>query len=173
MLTKKMVDSINEQIKWELYSAYLYLSMSAYSTSIGLNGFANWFYVQTKEEMSHAERFYNYLIQQGSKIVLQAIEQPPVDFKSPLNMFDETLKHEQVVTKKINNLVKLARDQKDYATEAALQWFVTEQVEEEANAIENLQKLKLIGKDANALLTIDSQLALRVFTPPAASGGQA
>ena len=169
MLSKKMVKSLNEQINKELYSAYLYLAMASYSAVEGLNGFANWFNVQVKEELTHAERFYKYVNQQGGKVELEAIDKPPAKFTSPVDLFDKTLKHEQKVTKMISSLVALARKENDYATEAALQWFVTEQVEEESNVTENLQKMKIVGKDGNGILTIDSQLAARVFVPPVAA----
>ena len=169
MISKKMVDSLNEQINKEIYSAYLYQSMASYVVSIGLNGFANWFNVQVKEELSHAEKIYNYVNQQGGRVILKAIEGPPTSFSSALDLFENTLEHEKKVTGMINKLVDLARSESDHATEAALQWFVTEQVEEESNANEILQKLELIGKDGNGLLTIDTQLAARVFVPPAAT----
>jgi ferritin len=168
MLSKKTVESLNEQINKELYSAYLYLSMGAYAAHAGLNGVANWFTVQTKEEMAHAEKFYNYVNQQGGRVVLKAIDEPPKQFSSAQDLFGKTLEHEKKVTGLINGLADLARKEKDHATEAFLQWFVTEQVEEEANANELLQKMKLIGKDGNGLLMIDSQLATRTFVPPAA-----
>ena len=170
MLSEKMINSLNGQINKELYSAYLYLSMAAHSTSIGLNGFANWFYVQVKEELTHAEKFYNYINQQGGKVVLDAIDEPDKDFSSPADLFKRTLEHEKKVTKMINDLVDLAKKQNDHATETCLQWFVTEQIEEEANATENVQKLKLVGKDGNGLLMVDSQLATRVFVPPQTQG---
>jgi ferritin len=167
MLSKKMGKSLNHQINRELYSAYLYVSMASYAVSEGLNGFANWFTVQAKEEVFHAEKMYNYVNQQGSKVILEAIEQPPVDFSSMLDLFEKTLEHEKGVTAMINNLVKLAREENDYATESFLKWYVTEQVEEEASPTEIIQKLKLIGKDGRGLLMIDKELAARVFTVPA------
>lgn len=166
MISKKMTDSINEQINKEIYSGYLYLSMAGYSASMGLNGFANWFKVQLQEEIAHAQKFYDYVIQQGGRVVLKAIDEPPKDFKDARELFQKTLEHEQMVTKRINNLVTQAKKENDHATGTMLQWFVTEQVEEEANPTEILQKLDLIGKDGNGLLTIDSQLATRVFVPP-------
>jgi len=166
MISKKMIESLNQQINREIYSAYLYLSMAAYASSVGLNGFANWFNVQVKEELTHAEKFYNYVNQQGGRVKLKTIEQPPGDFSSAVDLFQKTLAHEKKVTKMIGDLVNLAKKEKDHATETFLQWFVTEQVEEEANAIENLQKLNLVGKDGNGLLMIDSQLATRVFVAP-------
>jgi len=166
MINSKMTGNINQQINREIYSAYLYLSMAAYATSIGLNGIANWFNVQVKEELTHAEKFYNYVNQQGGRVKLKAIEQPPHDFSSAVDLFEKTLEHEKKVTKMIDGLVNAAKKENDHATETFLQWFVTEQVEEEANDTGILQKLKLAGKDGNGLLMIDSQLATRVFVPP-------
>jgi ferritin len=167
MLSEKMLKSINHQINREHYSAYLYLSMASYATAEGLNGFANWFTVQMKEEIFHAEKMYNYVNQQGGRVLLEAVEQPPSDFSSMLDLFEKTLEHEKGVTTMINNLVKLAREEDDYATESFLQWYVTEQVEEEASPSEIIQKLKFIGKDGRGLLMIDKDLATRVFTVPA------
>jgi ferritin len=169
MLSAKMVKSINHQINREHYSAYLYLSMAAYAAAEGLNGFANWFTVQMKEEMFHAEKMFNYVNQQGGRVLLEAIEQPPADFSSIFDLFEKTLEHEKRVTAMIKNLVKLAREEDDYATESFLQWYVTEQVEEEANPAELIQKLKYIGKDGRGLLMIDKDLAARVFTVPTAT----
>jgi len=169
MLSKKMEAALNEQLNKEIYSAYLYMSMSAYSTHIGLKGFANWFMVQYQEEMMHAMKFYDYINDQGSQVKLMAIDAPPTEFTSPLDMFEKTLKHEQFVTKRINDLVDLAIKEKDHATNIFLQWFVTEQIEEEANDNDVIAKLKLVGKKGDALLMLDKELAARVFTPPAAS----
>jgi len=168
MLSEKMVMKLNYQINRELYSAYLYLSMASYADSEGLSGFANWFKIQAKEEEYHAEKMYNYVNQQGRRVVLEAIEQPQTDFTSMVDLFEQTLKHEKVVTSLINGLVKLAREENDYATESFLQWYVTEQVEEEANPAEMIQKLKYVGKDGRGLLMLDKELAARIFTPPPA-----
>lgn len=150
-----------------MYSAYLYLSMSAHCTNVGLNGFANWFMVQYQEETFHAMKIYNYINEQGEKVVLQAIEKPPSDFGTPLEMFQATLKHEQFITKSIHDLVTLALEEKDYATQIFLQWFVTEQIEEESNDNEIISKLKLIGDNTSSLFVLDKELSVRVFTPPA------
>jgi ferritin len=166
MLNEKMLTKLNYQINRELYSAYLYLSMAAYADSEGLSGFANWFKIQAKEEEYHTEKMYNYVNQQGNRVILEAIEQPPKDFSSILGLFEKTLEHEKVVTSLINNLVKMAREENDYATESFLQWYVIEQVEEEANPTDMIQKLKFIGKDGRGLLMLDKELATRVFTPP-------
>lgn len=166
MISKKMTDALNGQINKEMYSAYLYMSMSAHCTNVGLDGFANWFMVQYQEEMFHAMKLYDYINDQGEKVVLEAIEQPPTDFGTTLEMFEATLEHEQFITKSINDLVYLATEERDYATQIFLQWYVTEQIEEEGNDNEIIAKLKLVGDDGNGLFTIDRELAARVFKPP-------
>jgi ferritin len=165
MLSKKMADALNEQINKEMYSAYLYLAMSAYSEFKGLKGFSNWFYVQHQEETDHAMRIYYYLQNQGTQVKLMALEQPPTDFGTPMDMFQATLKHEQFITKSINGLVDLAVQEKDHTTQIFLQWFVSEQIEEESNDNEIIDKLKLAGEDGNGLFMIDKDLGSRVFTP--------
>lgn len=170
MISEKMIKSINYQINREMYSAYLYLGMSSYATDIGLSGVANWFDVQVQEELSHAKKMYDYVTQQGGRVKLEAIEEPPQDFSSVLDLFEKTLEHEKVVTSLINDLVSQAIDEKDRATEIFLQWFVTEQVEEEANATELVQKFKLVGKEGNGILMLDKDLSSRVFTPISAEG---
>jgi len=169
MLSEKMADALNGQVNKEMYSAYLYMSMSAYSTYTGLKGFANWFMVQYQEEMTHAMKIYDYLNAQGAQVKLAAIAQPPTEFVSPLDMFEKTLEHEKFVTKSINELVDLAIQENDHATNIFLQWFVTEQIEEEGNDTEIISELKLIGEDGRGLLMLDRELAQRVFVPPAAS----
>ena len=169
MLSERMMGALNEQINKEIYSAYLYLSMSAHSTFVGLKGFANWFMVQYQEEMLHTMKIYDYINDQGGKVTLKDVAQPPTEFGSPLEMFEKTLEHEKFVTKRINNLVDLAIEEKDHASNIFLQWFVTEQIEEEANDNEIISKLKLVGKDGNGLFMIDRELAARVFTLPATS----
>ena len=172
MLSKKMEKALNEQINKEMYSAYLYMSMSAYSTNIGLSGFANWFMVQYHEEMEHAMKIYNYINEQGGKVKLMAIDEPPSVFKGPMDMFQKTLKHEQFITKSINDLMDLAIKEKDHATQIFLQWFVTEQIEEEGNDNEIINKLKLAGDKGNGLFMIDKELGARVYIPPAQSKDQ-
>lgn len=163
-----MTAALNGQINKEMYSAYLYMDMSAHCTYIDLNGFANWFMVQYQEEMTHAMKIYDYINGQGGKVVLEAVEKPPVDFGSPLEMFEATLKHEQFITQSIHDLVDLAYKEKDYATQIFLQWFVSEQIEEEANDNDMIATLKLVGNDGNGLFMIDKELATRTFTSPAA-----
>ncbi len=167
MISEKMAKEVNNQIREEAYSAYLYLSMSAFATNIGLQGTANWFFVQAQEEMTHAHKFYNYLNSQGQRVILQAIAQPPAAFKSALELFTLALKHENHITARINLLSDLAVKEKDHATQIFLQWFVTEQIEEEENATEIIGQLKLAG-DGSGLFLVDRELAARVFTPPPA-----
>lgn len=163
MLSEKMEAALNKQLNNELYSAYLYLSMSAYSTYNGLKGFAKWFMVQYQEETVHAMKFYKYILDQGSQVKLMAIAQPMTEFKSPLEMFEKTLQHEKFITQCINDLVDLAIAEKDHATEIFLQWFVSEQIEEEGNDNEIIGKLKLVGDHGPALLMLDRELATREF----------
>ena len=167
MISENMIDALNGQINKEIYSAYLYMSMSAGSTYAGLNGFANWFMVQYQEEMTHAMKIYTYVNDQGAQVKLAAIAQPPIDFDSALDMFEKTLGHEEFVTKSINELVDLAIKENDHATNIFLQWFVTEQIEEESNDNEIIAKLKLVGGEGNGLFMLDKELAQRVFVPPA------
>lgn len=167
MLNERMVEALNTQLNKEIYSAYLYLSMSACSSFIGLKGFANWFMVQYQEEMVHAIKIYNYVDSQGGQVKLMAVEQPATEFESALEMFEKTLEHEKFITKSINDLVNLAIEEKDHATNIFLQWFVTEQIEEEGNDNDIISKLKLVGDKGNGLFMIDRELASRVFTPPA------
>lgn len=164
MLSDKMVDALNGQINKEMYSAYLYMAMSAFTDFKGLKGFSNWFFVQYQEEMEHAMRIYNYIQEQGGQVKLQAVEQPPTDFGTPMEMFEQTLAHEQFITKSINELVDLAIQEKDHATQIFLQWFVSEQIEEESNDNEIIDKLKLAGETGNGLFLVDKDLGARVFT---------
>ncbi|MDY6930754.1 MAG: ferritin [Halobacteriota archaeon] len=166
MLSESMQEALNNQVNREIFSAYLYMSMSAHSTYIGLKGFANWFMVQYQEEMVHAMKLYDYINDQGGRVTLQVIEEPASEFESPLDMFEKTLKHEQYITESINEIVDLAIEEKDHATNIFMQWYVTEQIEEEGNDNEIISKLKLIGDDGNGLLMLDNELGLRVFIPP-------
>jgi ferritin len=166
MLSRKMEEALNGQINKEMYSAYLYMSMSAHSTNIGLPGFANWFMVQYHEEMEHAMKIYDYVNDQDGKVKLNAIDEPLSIFKDVMDMFQKTLKHEQFITKSINELVDLAIKEKDHATQIFLQWFVTEQIEEEGNDNDIIAKLKLTGDKGNGLFMIDKELGNRVYNPP-------
>jgi ferritin len=164
-----MEQALNEQVKYELYSSYLYMSMAMYFHGLSLKGFANWMEVQAKEEQAHAEKFMHYINDAGGRVVLQAIDQPPADFKSPQQVFEETLKHERFVTGRINGLIALAREENDNAAYAMLQWFITEQVEEEATADEFVNQLKIIGDNGHGLLMLDREMISRVFVPPTAA----
>ena len=166
MLSKKMEEAFVKHINKEIHSAYIYMSMSARSGEMGLKGFATWFMVQYHEEMLHAMKMYEYVQSQGGEIILYAVEAPPRGFKSALEMVEKTLAHEQYMTKNINNLMDLAIKDGDHASQIFLQWYVTEQVEEEESVNEILARLKLIGKDANALLTVDKELGARAVTVP-------
>ncbi len=171
MLSQKMQDALNEQINAEYYSSYLYLSMAAHCEAINLDGFANWLRVQTQEEMAHAMKIFDFVLERGGRVELKPIEGPPAQWDSPVAIFEATLKHEQHVTSRINKLVDLAIDQSDHATNAFLQWFVNEQVEEEATADAILQKLKLMADAPGGLFLLDRELAQRTFTPPADQQG--
>lgn len=170
MLTDKLEKALNKQLNAELYSSYLYLSMSAYFRARNLAGFANWMRVQAQEELIHVMKFYDYIGERGGRVTLEAVEGPPNEWTSPLAAFEHVHKHEQMVTGLINDLVNLAIEKRDHATNNFLQWFVTEQVEEESSADAVVQKLKLIGEDGGGLFLIDQELGTRVFTPPADSG---
>ena len=167
MIKGKIEKALNDQINAEMYSSYLYLSMSSYFSSINLNGFATWMRVQAQEELMHAMKFYDYVIERGGRVTVKAIEAPPAEWDSPLKVFEHVYTHEQKVTGLINDLVNLAIAEKDHATTAFLQWFVTEQVEEESSADEIVQKVKLVGDQGAGLLMLDQELGQRVFTPPA------
>jgi len=169
MIDQRMQEALNKQINAEIYSAYLYLSMSAHFQSVNLAGFANWMRVQWQEELAHALKFYDYVNERGGRVVLQPVEAPPSAWDSPLALFEQVHQHEQKVTGMINKLVDLAVEIRDHVTNNVLQWFVAEQVEEEASADEVVQKLKLVGDDPSALFMIDRELAQRVFVPPAAT----
>lgn len=167
MIGKEMAQAINRQITAETYSAYLYMSMSAYAAHAGFSGIANWFYVQTQEELTHALRLYKYLNSLGVHVRLEAIDQPPTDFDSVQALFDKSLEHEQKVTGLINGLMNMAVEQRDHATEIFLQWFVTEQVEEEESVNDILARLKMAGSEGGMLFMLDRELGQRVFAMPA------
>lgn len=163
MLSKKMEEALNEQINAEFESAYLYLSMATWFEEKNLEGMANWMMIQFKEEQTHALKFYNYVVERGGRVLLKPIKGPQTEWKSVLEVFEETLKHEHLVTSLINNLVDLAIKEKDHATNNMLQWFVAEQVEEEANGERIINMMKLIGDNVQGLYMLDRELATRVF----------
>ncbi len=166
MLNARMREALNDHMAKEFYSAYLYMSMSAHSSSTGLKGFATWFMVQYHEEMAHAMTIYDYLNRQGAKVRLLEIKEPPSGYDSMLDIFEKTLEHERYMTKNINELVDLAIKENDHATKIMMQWFVSEQVEEEDNVDNILKRLKLVGNDANGLFMMDSELGQRVVRMP-------
>lgn len=161
MLNHKLQTALNEQIKNELYSAYIYLSMSAYFESINLPGFANWMRKQSQEEVNHAMKIFDFIHERGGRVELQAIDQPPVSFESPLKVFEMALEHEKKVTAMIHDLYKLAEEEKDYPTQVMLHWFIEEQVEEEKSASDVVEQLKRIGDDGVGLLLLDQKLGDR------------
>ncbi|RLB22092.1 MAG: ferritin [Deltaproteobacteria bacterium] len=167
MLKQTLEKALNEQVNAEFYSAFLYLSMAAYFRSINLSGFANWMEVQYQEEVAHAMKFYNYINERGGRVLLKAIDAPPTEWDSPLAAFEAAYQHEQKVTRLINDLVELAIEEHDHATNIFLQWFVTEQVEEEDNANEVVQKLKLVSDARGGIFMLDRELGQRTFTPAA------
>lgn len=165
MITKKMETAINEQINAELYSAYLYLSMSAWCESQNLKGFANWLRVQYQEETAHALKLFDYVLERGGNVTLQKIETPNAQWNNIIDVFENVLKHEKNMTALINNLVQVSMDEKDFAANNMLQWFVNEQVEEEANATEILDQLKLFEGKGAPLFMMDRELKTRVYVP--------
>lgn len=167
MIKEKIQDALNTQLNAEMYSSYLYLSMSAYFESISLKGFSNWMRIQAQEELIHAMKFFDFIHERGGKVTLSPIDAPQTQWDSPLAAFEHVYKHEQKVTGLINNLVDLAVSEADHATNNFLQWFVAEQVEEESSADDIVQKLKLLGDDRRGLFLLDQELGKRVFTPPA------
>jgi ferritin len=160
-LSKKMQDALNEQIREELASAYIYLSMAAYCESISLGGFANWMQKQTTEEMEHAMKLYDFVHDRGGRVRLEAIPQPPVEFDGPVDVFEKTLAHEKYITGRIHDLYAVAVAENDYAALSTLQWFVDEQVEEEKTASDILDVLKMIGEKGQGLFMLDRQLGER------------
>ena len=161
MISKLLQDAINEQINAELFSAYLYLSMSAHFETQNLSGFANWTRVQYQEETGHAMKLYKYVFDRSGAVTLKAIAQPATKFKTPLDIFKEILRHEQKVTSLINKLYELAVKEKDYAAQIFLQWFINEQVEEEKNATDIINMLEMIGDSPVSLIMADRQLGAR------------
>ncbi|HYQ58248.1 MAG TPA: ferritin [Draconibacterium sp.] len=169
MLKEKMLNALNEQINAEQYSALLYLSMSSYFHDKGLPGFANWMYVQYQEELSHANKFFNYVVERSGKVELKAIKQMPTSWDGVIEIFEATLEHEQLVTSLINNLVDVAIEEKDHAAQSFLRWFVDEQVEEEANVTEILDTLKLINGQGNGIFMLDREMRSRTFVDTTAA----
>lgn len=166
-MDKKVLKALNDQVAKEVFSSYLYLQMAAWYEERNLKGFASWMRVQAQEEAAHAMIFFNYLAHRGVKITLGAIDAPKSDYTSNVNVFEETLKHEKFITASIYGIMDVALAAKDYPTVAMLNWFVTEQVEEEANADEWVRKLTMVGDNNPGLLVLDAQAATRQFVMPA------
>lgn len=161
MLSKKMEDAMNKQVNAEFYSSFLYLSMSADFESKNFLGFANWLKIQAEEEYSHAMKFYSHIIERGGKVKLAAIDAPESEWDKASKAFGQAYEHEQKVTAMINKLMDIAESEKDYASRSFLTWFVDEQVEEEANASQIVETLKLIGENTNGLFALDHRLGKR------------
>jgi len=161
MFTQKVQDAINDQIKLELESAYVYLSMSAYCETLNLNGMAAWLRGQSKEELEHAMKFFTFVHDRGGRVVLQAIAQPPTEFASPVEIFEKALNHERHVSAQIHKIYDLAVQEHDHPTQVMLHWFIDEQVEEEKTASEILAQLKMVEGSNSALLMLDKQLGKR------------
>jgi len=165
MLTKRMEDELNDQIVREMFSSNLYLSMSSYFESINLRGFANWMRIQAQEEFAHTMKFYEYILDRGGRAIIGQIDAPKNQWDSILDVYSEVLDHEQQVTASINNLVRIAREENDFATDNFLQWYIAEQVEEEANVSDVLEQLKMIDGKGAGLFILDRELKQRVFVP--------
>jgi ferritin len=165
MISKTIESAINKQMNLEMYSAYIYLSMSAYFTSINLDGFAHWMRLQAQEELGHSMRLFNYVLERDGSIALTSVEAPPSTWESAVAACDKALKHERINTKEINDLMKLAFAEDDHATRIFLQWFVQEQVEEEASASQLLDKVKLVKDHPGALFILDQELSRRQLGP--------
>lgn len=161
MITKAMQDALNEQINKELFSSYLYLSMAAHFEGQNLPGFAHWMYAQADEEREHAMKFYQFILDRGGQVILKSIAAPATSWASSLELFKEVAEHEARVTASINDLYELALKEKDYAAQAMLQWFITEQVEEEKNAAEIVAQLELVEARGTAVLMLDHRLGKR------------
>jgi ferritin len=169
MLNPKIEEAFNQQINAELHSAYLYLSMSAWFESVNFTGMANWMRVQAQEELTHAMKFFDFIHERDGKAALTQVDAPKTAWDSPLDAFQGAYEHECKITGMINGLVDLSLKESDHAANAFLQWFVTEQVEEEAAALTIADKLKLVGDSNVALFMLDGELGQRTFTPPAAT----
>ena len=167
MISKKMNEVLNGQVNAELYSSYLYLSMSSWFSEKSLSGFAGWMRAQAQEELFHSIKILDYILERGGNVQLETIEKPKGSWSSPLGIIQETADHEAKVTGLINDLVDVALKERDHAANIFLQWFVAEQVEEEASVGEVVEKMKMIGDDSAGMFAMDMEMGKRVFTPPA------
>lgn len=167
MISEKLMKELNEQIKYEFFSANLYLAMAAYCASEDLDGFSNFFKVQAEEERFHAMKFFDYVNEMGGRVTISAFDEPQNEYTSIVDVFKQGLEHEKFVTARIYKLTDLAMEEREHATISLLKWFIDEQVEEESSFSSIVKKLTRIGENSNALYMLDSELGQRVFTPPA------
>lgn len=166
MASQRVLDALNNQLQMEFFSEYFYISMEAYFADNNLDGFANFFNVQAREERDHAYKIFNYIGRAGGKVVLKGIEQPKTNFESPLDVFESALEHERLISNSIHDLVDLAISEKDHTTSSFLRWFIDEQSEEEESMEKIVRKLRLLKNDPAGLLMIDQELAQRTYIPP-------
>jgi ferritin len=165
MINERLQKAINTHINKEIYSAYLYASMAAYFDSVNLPGFSNWMRIQVQEELAHAVKFWDFISNRGGRVILTAIDGPPSEWPNPLAVFEEVYAHEQTVSKGINELMDLAIEEHDHMAKEFLQWFIAEQVEEEASVDEVVQRLKLVDKTEGGLFLLDQEMDKRTFVP--------
>lgn len=161
MLSETVQQAINKQITMEFGASHAYIAMAGYFENLNLSGFANWFRVQSEEEREHALRFFDYVLDRGGQVQIGALHEPQAEFAAPLEAFEYALGHERKVTAAIHAIYKLAADESDYATQSMLKWFIDEQIEEEKNAEEMIQHLKMVGESSVGLLMLDQKLAAR------------
>ncbi|PIV80513.1 ferritin [bacterium CG17_big_fil_post_rev_8_21_14_2_50_64_8] len=173
MLSQKLQDALNKQINEEYYSSYLYTAMVAYMESLNLDGCAHWMKMQAEEEHQHAHKIFTYMVDRGGRVELQAVKAPPQEWDSPVEAFKAALEHEEFMTRNINALADLAQSEHDHATNNLMQWYVTEQVEEEANVDDILKKLEMVGGSGQGLFMIDRELMTRPAPAPLTEGGAA
>lgn len=169
MLSETLTNAINDQIQYEIFSALTYKAMQAYFEAEDLPGMANWMDVQFQEEMAHAEKMFQFVCETGARVQFKGMDAPQNDYSSPLEAFETALEHEESVTARINNLMDLAQEEKNHAAQIFLQWFITEQIEEEASVNHIIAKLKRVKEDGRGLMMIDQELAGRTFTPISAT----
>jgi len=167
MLSKKMEAAINDQMNFEVYSGYIYLAMGAYMDSLDLAGFAKWMKIQWEEELFHAKKMYDFVLERGGRPTYAPVPEPPKDWKSVKAAFEHALEHEKIVTGRINDLMTLAIKEKDYATRSFLNWFIDEQVEEESNVDGIIKQLNMIKDSGHGIFMLDKEFGSRVFSPPA------
>ncbi len=165
MISKKLEEAINDQINFEFYSSYIYLAMSAWFKDQNYNGFARWMEIQAREETFHAMKFFNFIFDRGGKVELKAIKQPHGEWKQPLDAFKHAFEHEQTVTSRISNLMDLALQERDHVAAALLQWFITEQIEEEASVRNIVDQMKMMGESKDSIFMLDRELNARQVSP--------